>query len=151
MVKIFSFLPDASQIVLVSDPVMRRRSNAVMGLRRRTLILGFVVALLLGTVIYLRLWSIDSSFTVDDREELRRQFDRANMEAMDESAAWRMKYDAEFDKSRQFEDELVKVKAAQAGTNERLIALRKENESLKKKVKLLMSTKEQCNCNNSSN
>ncbi|KAH0470334.1 hypothetical protein IEQ34_000057 [Dendrobium chrysotoxum] len=129
---------------------MGRRSSAMMGLRRRTLILGFVVALLLGTVIYFRLWSIDSSFTVDDREELRRQFDRANMEAMDESAAWRMKYDAEFDKSRQFEDELVKVKAAQAGTNERLIALRKENESLKKKVELLMSAKEHCNCNNSS-
>ncbi|XP_020685338.1 uncharacterized protein LOC110101684 [Dendrobium catenatum] len=128
---------------------MGRRSNATM-FRRRTLILGFVAALLLGTVIYFRLWSIDSSFTVDDREELRRQFDRANMEAMDESAAWRMKYDAEFDKSRKFEDELVKVKAAQAGTNERLIALRKENESLKKKVKLLMSTKEHCNCNNSS-
>ncbi|KAI0530560.1 hypothetical protein KFK09_000104 [Dendrobium nobile] len=150
MVKIFPFLPDAYQIVLVSDPVMGRRSNATMGLRRKTLILGFVVALLLGTVIYFRLWSIDSSFTVDDREELRRQFDRANMEAMDESAAWRMKYDAEFDKSRKFEDELVKVKAAQAGTNERLIALRKENESLKKKVELLMSTKEHCNCNNSS-
>ncbi|PKU75508.1 hypothetical protein MA16_Dca011284 [Dendrobium catenatum] len=149
MLKIFPFLPDAYQIVFVSDPFMGRRSNATM-FRRRTLILGFVAALLLGTVIYFRLWSIDSSFTVDDREELRRQFDRANMEAMDESAAWRMKYDAEFDKSRKFEDELVKVKAAQAGTNERLIALRKENESLKKKVKLLMSTKEHCNCNNSS-
>ncbi|KAG0449064.1 hypothetical protein HPP92_027486 [Vanilla planifolia] len=121
-----------------------------MGVRRKTLLLGFAVALLFGTAIYFRLWAIDSSFTVDDREELRRQFDRANMEAMDESASWRMKFDEELDKSRMFQDELLKVKAALANANERLVILRKENSSLQKKLEMLTHSKEQCNCSNSS-
>ncbi|KAK8950342.1 hypothetical protein KSP40_PGU012618 [Platanthera guangdongensis] len=50
---------------------MRGRSNSEMGLRQRTLILGFIVALFFGMAVYFRLWSFDSSFTVDDREELR--------------------------------------------------------------------------------
>ena len=40
---------------------------------------------------------------------IRRQFERANLEAMDESAEWRMKYDAEFEKNRQLQDQLSKV------------------------------------------
>jgi hypothetical protein len=39
----------------------------------------------------------------------RRQFEHANLEAMDESAEWRMKYDTEFGRNRQLEDELLKV------------------------------------------
>lgn len=39
----------------------------------------------------------------------RRQFERANLEAMDESAEWRMKYDGEVERSRQLQDELLKV------------------------------------------
>lgn len=31
------------------------------------------------------------------------------MEAMDESAEWRMRYDVEVDRSRQIQDELLKV------------------------------------------
>ena len=43
-----------------------------MGARRRTLLLGFVVALFLGFAIYFRLWAIDNeSFSADDREVLR--------------------------------------------------------------------------------
>ncbi|KAG1361542.1 hypothetical protein COCNU_09G010050 [Cocos nucifera] len=81
-----------------------------MGARRRTLLLGFVVALFLGFAIYFRLWAIDNeSFSADDREVLRKQFERANLEAMDESAEWRMKYDTEVEKSRLFQDELLKV------------------------------------------
>jgi hypothetical protein len=40
---------------------------------------------------------------------IRRQFERANLEAMDESAEWRMKYDTEFEKNRQLQDELSTV------------------------------------------
>lgn len=40
---------------------------------------------------------------------LRRQFERANLEAMDESAEWRMKYDEEVERNRQIQDELLKV------------------------------------------
>ncbi|RWV96458.1 hypothetical protein GW17_00040828 [Ensete ventricosum] len=39
----------------------------------------------------------------------RRQFERANMEAMDESAEWRMKYDGEVERNKQVQDELEKV------------------------------------------
>lgn len=39
----------------------------------------------------------------------RRQFERANLEAMDESAEWRMKYDEEVERNRQIQDELLKV------------------------------------------
>lgn len=40
----------------------------------------------------------------------RRQFERANLEAMDESAEWRMKYDGEVERNRQIQDELLKVR-----------------------------------------
>ncbi|ONK63942.1 uncharacterized protein A4U43_C07F20500 [Asparagus officinalis] len=82
-----------------------------MGVRRKTLILGFSIALFLGVAVYFRLWSMDSrdaSFTADDREVLRRQFERANMEAMDESAGWRMKFDGEYERSKRLQEELSK-------------------------------------------
>ncbi|XP_010932982.1 uncharacterized protein [Elaeis guineensis] len=98
-----------------------------MGARRRTLLLGFVVALFLGVAIYFRLWAIDNeSFSTDDREVLRKQFERANLEAMDESAEWRMKYDREVEKSRLVQDELLKnemrgrVQASLAGSCNRM-------------------------------
>ncbi|KAJ6793094.1 uncharacterized protein M6B38_411125 [Iris pallida] len=136
--------------------------------RRKVLLLGFATALLLGTAVYFRLWSIDSSFTSDDREILRKQFERANMEAMDESAEWRMKYDGEADKTRQCQEELSKleldatsyrhvqdqllslqlikqleVKGALANASERLSALRKDNLGLQKQVE---TTTQNCNC-----
>ena len=35
--------------------------------------------------------------------------ERASLEAMDESAEWRMKYDGQVERSRQLQDELLKV------------------------------------------
>ncbi|URE09884.1 hypothetical protein MUK42_04860 [Musa troglodytarum] len=55
----------------------------------------------------------------------RREFERANMEAMDESAEWRMRYDVEVDRSRQIQDELLKVKASLAGASRRFSMLQK--------------------------
>ncbi|XP_008805187.1 uncharacterized protein LOC120108500 [Phoenix dactylifera] len=126
-----------------------------MGARRRTLLLGFVVALFLGVAIYFRLWAIDNeSFSADDREVLRKQFERANLEAMDESAEWRMKYDGEVEKCRLFQDELLKVKASLTSATKRLAMLQKENMSLQKQLESLkqqIGAKEQhCNCNQSS-
>jgi hypothetical protein len=40
---------------------------------------------------------------------IRRQFEQANLEAMDESAEWRMQYDKEVEKNRHLHDELSKV------------------------------------------
>ncbi|RWV96357.1 hypothetical protein GW17_00040946 [Ensete ventricosum] len=118
-----------------------------MVLRRRMMLLGFVLALLAGIGIYLRIWSIDSNnFSAGgDRNALRyeslvsssssaclsgltsfgREFERANMEAMDESAEWRMRYDVEVDRSRQIQDELLKVKASLAGASRRFGILQK--------------------------
>ncbi|GLT72334.1 hypothetical protein SLA2020_442790 [Shorea laevis] len=62
------------------------------GGRRRTLV-GLGLAMFLGIAVYFRLWSIDYSISSDDNELLRRQFDLASKEAMDESAEWRLRYD----------------------------------------------------------
>ncbi|KAM0826767.1 hypothetical protein ACQ4PT_068653 [Festuca glaucescens] len=108
--------------------------------------LAFAVALLMGTAVYFRIWarqSDDPSFTADDREELRRQFEHANLEAMDESAEWRMKYDTEFGRNRQLEDELLKAKTTLTASAMRLESLQKDNVLLKRQIE---SMKLQCNC-----
>ncbi|KAF8689961.1 hypothetical protein HU200_041596 [Digitaria exilis] len=113
---------------------------------RQALMVAFAVALLMGTAVYFRIWarqSSDPSFTADDREELRRQFEQANLEAMDESAEWRMKYDKEFEKNRQLQDDLSKVKASLTGTTRRLELLQKENEMWKRQTE---SLRQKCNC-----
>ncbi|XP_073012534.1 uncharacterized protein [Typha latifolia] len=125
-----------------------------MAPRRRTLLVGFLLALFFGIAVYLRIWAIDSSFTADDREIMRGQFERANMEAMDESAEWRMKYDGEVERSRQVQDELLKAKASLASATRRFTMLQKDNRDLQKQVESLkeqIKEKEQhCNCNQSS-
>ncbi|XP_051191859.1 uncharacterized protein [Lolium perenne] len=113
---------------------------------RQALMAAFAVALLMGTAVYFRIWarqSDDPSFTADDREELRRQFEHANLEAMDESAEWRMKYDTEFGRNRQLEDELLKAKTTLTASAKRLESLQKDNEMLKRQIE---SMKLQCNC-----
>ncbi|KAK1621278.1 hypothetical protein QYE76_026795 [Lolium multiflorum] len=113
---------------------------------RQALMAAFAVALLMGTAVYFRIWarqSDDPSFTADDREELRRQFEHANLEAMDESAEWRMKYDTEFGRNRQLEEELLKAKTTLAASAKGLELLQKDNEMLKRQIE---SMKLQCNC-----
>ncbi|KAF8698488.1 hypothetical protein HU200_035228 [Digitaria exilis] len=113
---------------------------------RQALMVAFALALLMGTAVYFRIWarqSSDPSFTADDREELRRQFEHANLEAMDESAEWRMQYDKEFEKNRQLQDELSKVKASLTGAARRLELLQKENEMWKRQTE---SLRQKCNC-----
>ncbi|KAJ0088708.1 hypothetical protein Patl1_32099 [Pistacia atlantica] len=65
---------------------------------RKPILLGLFLVMVMGIAIYLRLWTIDYSVSSSDNELLRRQFDLANREAMDESAEWRYKYDREVDK-----------------------------------------------------
>ncbi|PWZ28981.1 hypothetical protein Zm00014a_005579 [Zea mays] len=113
---------------------------------RQAMMVTFALALLMGIAVYFRIWarqSSDPSFTADDREELRRQFEQANLEAMDESAEWRMKYDKEIEKNRQLHDELSKVKASLAGAAKRLELLQKNNELHKRQTE---SLRQQCNC-----
>ncbi|KAF7086729.1 hypothetical protein CFC21_089992 [Triticum aestivum] len=113
---------------------------------RQALMAAFAVALLMGTAVYFRIWarqSDDPSFTADDREELRRQFEHANLEAMDESAEWRMKYDTELAKNRDLQDELLKVKTSLSDSTRRFEELQKDNEMLKRQTE---SMKLECNC-----
>ncbi|CAL9194589.1 uncharacterized protein LOC103989951 isoform X2 [Musa acuminata AAA Group] len=119
---------------------------------RRRMLLGFVLALFTGIGFYLRIWSIDGDdFSAgDDRDALRREFEHANMEAMDESAEWRMRYDVEVDRSRQIQDELLKVKASLAGASRRFSMLQKENMKLQKQFESLKQIKTkgwECKCN----
>uniref|UniRef100_A0A1D1YPL5 Intermediate filament protein ifc-1 n=2 Tax=Anthurium amnicola TaxID=1678845 RepID=A0A1D1YPL5_9ARAE len=101
--------------------------------RRPTVVIGMLVLSMLAavSVIYLRLWAIDSGFSSEDRDSLRKQFDRANMEAMDESAEWRMKYDREVESVRQYKEEVIQVNEALTTANEKLALLQKENTYLR--------------------
>ncbi|CAL9136395.1 unnamed protein product [Musa acuminata var. zebrina] len=126
--------------------------------QRRAILVGFAVALFLGVAVYFRLWAIDrqddSTATADDRETLRRQFERANMEAMDESAEWRMKYDGEVERNKQVQDELQKAKASLSSATKRFDILQKESMNLQKQIESLKQQIEErrqhCNCSQSS-
>ncbi|KAI6674928.1 hypothetical protein NL676_002834 [Syzygium grande] len=108
---------------------------------RRPVVLGLVVAMALGVAVYLRLWSIDYSVSAGDTELLRKQFDLANREAMDESAEWRWKYDEELERANTCEAELRELKESlsnKAGnsalSNSKLVMLQKEKLALLKQV-----------------
>ncbi|XP_020553678.1 uncharacterized protein LOC105174294 isoform X2 [Sesamum indicum] len=76
--------------------------------KRRQISIALGLVMLMGIAVYFRLWTIDYRVSSNDTELLRRQFDLANREAMDESAEWRRRYDWEFEKaaecSRQLEE-----------------------------------------------
>ncbi|XP_024923522.1 uncharacterized protein LOC107435029 isoform X3 [Ziziphus jujuba] len=76
--------------------------------RRNQVLLGLALVMILGIAVYLRLWTIDYTVSADDTELLRRQFDLANKEAMDESAEWRLKYDVEAERATKCLGELNK-------------------------------------------
>jgi hypothetical protein len=67
---------------------------------------------------------------------------------MDESAEWRMKYDTEFAKNKQMQDELLKAKASLSASTKRFSLLKKDNEVLKRQIQIM---KQQCNCTVTSN
>ncbi|KAJ6303701.1 hypothetical protein OIU77_017558, partial [Salix suchowensis] len=78
-----------------------------MGGERKRILVGLVVAMILGIAVYFRLWTIDYANSSEDTELIRRQFDLANREAMDESAEWRMKYDEEVERSAKCDKQLI--------------------------------------------
>ncbi|PON69299.1 hypothetical protein PanWU01x14_090220 [Parasponia andersonii] len=82
-----------------------------MGWRRRNkIVVGLAVVMILGTAVYFRLWAIDYSASSYDADLLRRRFDLANREALDESAEWRLRYDEEAERTAQCLNELKQVK-----------------------------------------
>ncbi|KAL3717301.1 hypothetical protein ACJRO7_008820 [Eucalyptus globulus] len=108
---------------------------------RRRVMLGLAVALALGVAVYLRLWTIDYSFSADDAELIRKEFDLAHREAMDESAEWRRMYDEELERANRCKAELRELKESfsnKAGdsalSNSKLVMLQKEKLVLLKQV-----------------
>ncbi|KAF3442823.1 hypothetical protein FNV43_RR16741 [Rhamnella rubrinervis] len=115
-----------------------------MGLgSRNQILLGLALVMILGIAVYLRLWTIDYTVSADDTELLRRQFDLANKEAMDESAEWRLKYDVETERANKCLSELNMIKESSkkdedaASMNKKLAMLQKENLGLLEQVEAL--------------
>ncbi|CAN1135502.1 hypothetical protein LINPERHAP2_LOCUS8884 [Linum perenne] len=103
------------------------------GGERKKILVGLVAAMLLGTAVYFRLWTIDYAISSDETDLIRRQFDLANREAMDESAEWRMKYDEEAERSAKCDKEMIEMKQKvddAASVNQQLLMLQKENMAL---------------------
>ncbi|XP_010516978.1 PREDICTED: uncharacterized protein LOC104792505 [Camelina sativa] len=102
------------------------------GSERKTILVGLVLALVLGIAVYLRLWTIDYTLSSDDTERLRKQFDLANREAMDESADWRRMFDKEAEKASKCTTELAMIKesSGNGNGNQKLESLQKENAAL---------------------
>lgn len=115
-----------------------------MGISRRPLLLGLAIVMGLGIVVYFRLWIVDYQFSADDTELLRRQFDLAHREAVDESAEWRSRFDEERERTTKCMKELNEVKESHGKTakdipslDERVERLQKENTDLLERLKSL--------------
>lgn len=101
-----------------------------MGRGRRQILIVLGLVFFLGIAAYVKLWTIDYRMSSEEALLLRQQFDLANREAMDESAEWRRRYDAEVDKFRNCIKELNEIKAspkvvAAVGFNNKFEMLRK--------------------------
>ncbi|KAG7569482.1 hypothetical protein ISN45_Aa04g021880 [Arabidopsis thaliana x Arabidopsis arenosa] len=114
-------------------PLISEVGRMAGGSERKTILVGLVLALVLGVAVYLRLWTIDYTLSSDDTERLRRQFDLANREAMDESAEWRRMFDKEAEKASKCNTELALIKESSGNgntSNQKLESLQKENAAL---------------------
>ncbi|XP_024038600.1 uncharacterized protein LOC18038955 isoform X2 [Citrus clementina] len=104
--------------------------------RRARVLVGLVIVMLMGTAVYLRLWTIDYTVSSADTELLR--------EAMDESAEWRLKYDKQVERVTKCTQELNRVKESfekqikdPANINQKIVMLQKENKALLERIKVL--------------
>ncbi|CAF1700314.1 hypothetical protein HID58_052038 [Brassica napus] len=123
-------------------PLMREGGRMAGGSERKTILVGLVLALVLGVAVYLRLWTIDYTLSSDDTERLRRQFDLANREAVDESAEWRRMFDSEAEKASKCNSELALMKESSGNgnaftLNQKLESLHKDNAALLGEIETL--------------
>ncbi|KAI3705335.1 hypothetical protein L1987_75571 [Smallanthus sonchifolius] len=111
-----------------------------MMIMRRPLLIGVVIVMALGLSVYLRLWTIDYQISSTETELLRRQFDLANREAVDESAEWRRRFDEAEERAIKCTNKLKRVKENLGNNNsmtKRLDMLQKENINLLERVENL--------------
>ncbi|GAB2235750.1 hypothetical protein Droror1_Dr00026191 [Drosera rotundifolia] len=111
---------------------------------RRPILVFLILVMILGFAVYFKLWFMDYRVSYHDAELLRKQFDIANREAMDESAEWRLKFDTEKERAGRCMLELSKIKRSSenkaAGTQNmqsRLEMLQKENVDLLERLESL--------------
>ncbi|XP_027366763.1 uncharacterized protein LOC113873021 isoform X2 [Abrus precatorius] len=112
----------------------------MVGGKRRSFLVALAFLMLMGIAVYFRLWAIHYNISSDDTELLRRQFDIANREAMDESAEWRLRYDEEVDRGKKCLQQLQKSSQKgedASGINHKLAILQKENGVLLERVETL--------------
>ncbi|KAL2934489.1 RING finger protein unkempt-like protein [Bienertia sinuspersici] len=121
---------------------MRRREK--MGIPKRPLLFGLAIFMGLGILVYYRLWTIDYRISVDESELLRKQFDLAHREAMDESAEWRSRFDEERERTTKCMKELNELKESRdkmskdvPDVDERFKRLQSENIDLHERLKSL--------------
>ncbi|XP_039064659.1 uncharacterized protein LOC120209831 [Hibiscus syriacus] len=104
---------------------------------------GLALAMFLGVAVSFRLWAIQHSISSDDAELIRKQFDLANKEAMDESAEWRLRFDIEAKKSSKCAKELEEIKESfekkedSTSSDKRLKMLQKKNAALLQQIETL--------------
>ncbi|XP_057475987.1 uncharacterized protein LOC130763988 [Actinidia eriantha] len=110
---------------------------------RRPILIGLALVMVMGIAVYSRLWLIDYRISSDEAELLRRQFDLANREAMEESAEWRLRYDEEVKRASKCAEELIEINKSlekvedAAGITKKLEMLQKENMGLLVRVESL--------------
>ncbi|KAM7263374.1 hypothetical protein ACFE04_001057 [Oxalis oulophora] len=118
-----------------------------MARTRKSILVGLGLFLILGFAIYFRLWTVDYSISSDEADLLRKQFDLANREAMDESAEWRLKFDEQKLRASKCEKQLIQFTESSLKENrdvdpnqnsqklqEDNVALRKQVESLRQEL-----------------
>ncbi|KAG8376565.1 hypothetical protein BUALT_Bualt09G0076600 [Buddleja alternifolia] len=108
--------------------------------KKQRILIALGLIMFMGTAVYLRLWTIDYRISSNDTELIRRQFDLANREAMDESAEWRRRYDSELEKSAKCFRKLEENKKSLGETtvlNKKMEMLQKENMDLLERVESL--------------
>lgn len=101
--------------------------------------------MLTGIAVHFRLWAIDYHHSSNDSDLLRRQFDLASREAMDESAEWRRRFDLELEKAAKCSRELEEIKKSSTGgktescavLNRKMEMMQKENMDLLERVESL--------------
>nr|GEX73373.1 Rho-associated protein kinase [Tanacetum cinerariifolium] len=127
-----------------AEPVyyLMEAKNMTMMIKRKGLLMGVVIVMALGLSVYLRLWTIDYQISNNEAELLRRQFDIANREAVDESAEWRLRFDEAEERANKCTNELNIIKVSlqdnrAASVTKRLDMLQKENINLLETVEAL--------------
>ncbi|TQE05786.1 hypothetical protein C1H46_008605 [Malus baccata] len=106
------------------------------------MLVGLVLVMFLGIAVYLLLCTIDYSISSDEGDLLKRQFDLASRETMDESAEWRLKYDEEAEKATKCMNKLKQKKGSFGEGDGNAATINQKLLNLQRKIWLLVERME---------